>query len=59
MTDANTVLLLKALADASRLQILRSLTEEDMLLLTLLYHPDLKPGMNALQCAEVIRKLYY
>jgi len=37
----------------------QSLTEEDMLLLTLLYHPDLKPGMNALQCAEVIRKLYY
>lgn len=35
------------------------LTEEDMLLLKLLYHPDLKPGMNAQQCAEAIRNIYY
>lgn len=34
-------------------------TEEDTLLLTLLYHPDLKPGMNMEQCAEVIRGIYY
>ena len=35
------------------------LTDEDMLLLKLLYHPDLKPGMNSEQCAAAIRKLYY
>lgn len=35
------------------------LTEEDILLLTLLYHPDLEPGMNSEQCAEAIRRLYY
>ena len=35
------------------------LTEEDTLLLTLLYHPDLKPGMNLEQCAEAIRRIYY
>ena len=35
------------------------LTQEDMLLLKLLYHPDLEPGMDAQQCAEAIRKLYY
>lgn len=34
-------------------------TDEDMLLLKLLYHPDLKPGMNSEQCAAAIRKLYY
>ena len=34
-------------------------TEEDTLLLTLLYHPDLKPGMSAEQCAEAIRGIYY
>ena len=43
MTDANTVLLLKALADASRLQILRSLAEEDMYVERLAERLALKP----------------
>ena len=37
----------------------QALTAVDKLILQLLYHPDIKPGMNAEQCAEVIRKLYY
>lgn len=37
----------------------QALTAVDELILRLLYHPDIKPGMNAEQCAEVIRKLYY
>lgn len=31
----------------------------DVLLLQLLYHPDILPGMNAQQCEQVIRSLYY
>ena len=29
------------------------------LLLQLLYHPDILPGMNAQECEQVIRALYY
>ena len=35
------------------------LTSVDWLLLKLLYHPDMKCGMTASQCEEVIRSLYY
>ena len=35
------------------------LTQIDKLILTLLYHPDLQPGMNAEEVAAVIRTLYY
>ena len=35
------------------------MTEEDMLILKLLYHPDMEPGMDAESCARVIRELYY
>ena len=35
------------------------LSEIDELLLRLLYHPDIKPGMNASECAAVISTLYY
>ena len=31
----------------------------DLLILQLLYHPDIKCGMNASACEEVIRSLYY
>jgi hypothetical protein len=31
----------------------------DELILKLLYHPEMLPGMNAAQCEEVIRRLYY
>ena len=37
----------------------QQLSEIDELLLRLLYHPDMKCGMNAAQCEEVIRTLYY
>ena len=37
----------------------QSLTEVDELLLKLLYHPDMKCGMNARECEAVIRSLYY
>lgn len=37
----------------------QELTEIDELILRLLYHPDIKCGMNADECAEVIRQLYY
>ena len=37
----------------------QALTEIDELILKLLYHPDIQPGMNAAQCEEVIRNLYY
>ena len=37
----------------------QSLTEIDELILKLLYHPDILPGMNAAQCEEIIRNLYY
>ena len=35
------------------------LSSIDELLLQLLYHPDIQPGMDAQQCEEVIRRLYY
>jgi hypothetical protein len=37
----------------------QALTAVDELLLRLLYHPDIHCGMNASQCEEVIRRLYY
>ena len=35
------------------------MTAEDMLILRLLYHPTLDPGMDREGCAEAIRALYY
>lgn len=35
------------------------LTPVDELILKLLYHPDIQPGMNAQECEQVIRSLYY
>ena len=35
------------------------LTDVDMLILQLLYHPSLEPGMDRESCAEAIRSLYY
>ena len=35
------------------------MTDEDMLILQLLYHPSLEPGMDREACAEAIRALYY
>ena len=35
------------------------LSEIDELILKLLYHPNMRCGMNAAQCEEVIRQLYY
>ena len=35
------------------------LTPMDELILKLLYHPDIRPGMNAQECAQVIGQLYY
>ena len=35
------------------------LSPEDMLILRLLYHPALEPGMDRKSCAEAIRALYY
>lgn len=37
----------------------QEMTEVDELIVKLLYHPDMKCGMDAEQCAEVIRRLYY
>ena len=37
----------------------QQMTKIDLLILQLLYHPDMKCGMNAAQCEEVIRQLYY
>ena len=37
----------------------QSLSEEDKLILRLLYHPQMQCGMDAAQCEEVIRQLYY
>ena len=37
----------------------QELTEIDDLLLRLICHPDIKPGMNAEACETVIRALYY
>lgn len=35
------------------------LSPMDELILKLLYHPDILPGMNAAECEQVIRSLYY
>lgn len=35
------------------------LSPMDELILKLLYHPDIQCGMNAEQCAQIIRQLYY
>lgn len=35
------------------------LSPVDELLLRLLYHPDIRPGMNTQQCEQVIRSIYY
>lgn len=37
----------------------QSLSEMDRLILKLLYHPDIRCGMDAQVCEEVIRTLYY
>ena len=37
----------------------QALTEIDELILRLLYHPDIKCGMTAEECENVIRSLYY
>ena len=37
----------------------QELTDIDRLILKLLYHPDMKCGMDARQCEAVIRALYY
>lgn len=37
----------------------QKLTEIDELILRLLYHPDIKCGMNAQDCEAIIRQLYY
>lgn len=37
----------------------QSLSAIDELILALLYHPDLDPGMDAAECEAVIRQLYY
>jgi hypothetical protein len=37
----------------------QELTPVDELLLRLLYHPDILPGMDAQQCEQVIHRLYY
>ena len=37
----------------------QSLTEVDKLILKILYHPDIRCGMNAAQCEAVIREIYY
>jgi hypothetical protein len=37
----------------------QSLTEVDELILKLLYHPEIRCGMNKEQCAQVIQSLYH
>lgn len=37
----------------------QELTEIDEMLLRLVYHPDLKAGMNAEECEAIIRQVYY
>ncbi len=37
----------------------QAMSEVDVLLLRLLYHPDMLCGMNAAECETVIRSLYY
>ena len=36
-----------------------ALSEMDLILLKLLYHPLIKPDMTKDQCFDVIKKLYY
>ena len=36
-----------------------ALSEIDWLILTLLYHPEMRCGMDAESCEAVIRNLYY
>lgn len=43
----------------SEYSVPQQLTREDELILRLLYHPDMRCGMDAAQCASVIRQLYY
>jgi len=37
----------------------QALTAVDELILRLLYHPDIQPGMNRAQCVQIIRQIYY
>ena len=37
----------------------QAMTQVDMLIMKLLYHPNIRCGMNAQQCEKVIRELYY
>ena len=37
----------------------QSMTQVDMLIMTLLYHPSIRCGMNGSECEAVIRELYY
>lgn len=37
----------------------QALSQIDQLILKLLYHPRIQPGMNAKECEAVIRQLYY
>ena len=37
----------------------QQMTQIDLLILQLLYHPDMKCGMTAAECEAVIRQLYY
>ena len=37
----------------------QALTQIDELLLKLLYHPEMQCGMNAEECENIIRRLYY
>lgn len=37
----------------------QKMTDMDMLILNLLYHPSIKCGMNAEQCENIISELYY
>ena len=37
----------------------QQMTQVDLLIVKLLYHPDIKCGMSATECEKVIRKLYY
>ncbi len=36
----------------------QSLTAADQLILRLLYHPDMRPGMDGAQCETIIREIY-
>ncbi|MBR5490872.1 MAG: DUF2927 domain-containing protein [Oscillospiraceae bacterium] len=36
-----------------------TMSKEDILILEMLYHPDMKPGFSYEQCAALIRELYY